>query len=230
MKRYTTTSLFILFAFTCGLLTTFVGCKSPTESIEEEEIERSYTKTIERTYSNDFERALIDSAEAAYPPRDSVIAAAPSGMKEHIPASDFWFYNSFDGILIPFAITQDAIHYYSTLIDSMNNGITHQFITDAYFKYRVNISYEEEFEFEKFEKPDEWPELVWLVFLEFGKNQLSTHLYKNVYVVKMYMEWDHYCPEGCGMSITQLRIVLLDENGSVQEVFLDGNWFGVTVL
>lgn len=203
-----------------------------TPEEEEPEIERSYTKSIERNYSNEIERALIDSAEAAYPPRDSVIAvldhAYPNrNNNELLPETGYWHYDSFDGILLPYSITIDAIIYYSNLIDSMKAGVTHQFITNANFIYKTSISFEEEY---SFEKPEEWPEVLWMSFLEFGHNQPPSQPFENIYVVKMYLEWGNYCSEVCGLNFTQARIILFNETEELIGIYLDGIWYPPTAI
>lgn len=212
------------------------GCGLFENEQAEEETDRSYTKSIERNYSNEFERTLIDSAEVAYPPRDSVVAvldrAYPNrNYDELLPETEYWHYDSFDGILLPYSITIDAIDYYSHLIDSMKAGVTHQFINKANFKYKTSISFEDEY---SFERPEEWPELVWQAFLEFGQefgqNPLPSQSFENIYVVKMYMEWGNYCSEVCGMNFTQVRIVLFNEKGDLIGIYLDGIWYPPTVI
>lgn len=227
----------IVFFITAFLL---VGCgvfeNEQIEDDPEEEIERIYNKTIERNYSNEFERALIDSAEAAYPPRDNVIAVLDSAFPnrnydELLPVTEYWHYDSFDGILLPYSITIDAIDYYGSLIDSMKASVTHQFITKANFKYKTSISFEEEY---SFERPEEWPDVVWQAFLsfgqEFGQNQLPSQLFENIYAVKMYLEWDHYCSEVCGLNFTQVRIILFNEKGDLVGIYLDGIWYPPTAI
>lgn len=222
MKYKTITSVFILFIYSIGLLTVLVGCKSPIESIEEES-ERSYTKTIERTYSNEFERSLIDSAEAAYPPRDSVLAAVwPPSFQEYIPEYGYWFYRRIDGVLIPFAITIDVVDYYSSLLDSMESGGTHQHIHTAEFEYRASVSFEDAYEFQ-------WPEDIIETYIELTGQQPPEESFQMVYVVEKKMRWHHRCgadlDDLCGLWVNNERVVIFDENGLLIRIFLDGVWW-----
>ncbi len=205
----------IVFLITAFLL---VGCgvfeNEQIEDDPEEEIERIYNKTIERNYSNEFERALIDSAEAAYPPRDSVAAAVPSWSEMNIPETGYWYYFSFDGILIPFAITKDAIGYYSSLIDSLEAEVTHQFIKEAYFEYESTISFKEEYHFD-------WPAPG---EANGPERPVEPEDFENVYVVELSLKWNHIQIDPYGMTLLHGRVVIFDQNGNLIRVFLDGKW------
>ena len=118
-----------------------VSCNKETE---EPEIETSYTKSIERIFSNDFEKNLIEIAENTYPPRMHVWAAAALSNFE-IPDTAYWYYNSFDGVLIPYAITNEAINYYSDLIDDLDAGRINTFFITADFEYKAEVEFRENF-------------------------------------------------------------------------------------
>ena len=101
------------------LLFAFISCDNSSDDNELEMPERSYTSLIERNTENSFEAELITKAESYYPSRQNVIDATEwSGIE--VPETAYWYYNSFDGVLIPFCITTDAINYYTTLIDEFN--------------------------------------------------------------------------------------------------------------
>ncbi len=171
---------FLLAAFSLG------GCgifeSEPLEEEPEEEIERIYNKTIEQNYSNEFERALIDSAEAVYPPRDSLLALIPPERWNLVPETRYWYFSSFDGVLTPYVLTEDAIIYYSSLVDSLKSGL-HQQIVKAEFEYRVKISFSESYEF----RWPQWPEIL----TEESIPVLPADTLFNIYVVEMAMMWDH---------------------------------------
>ncbi len=212
--------LLFIFIITFGITILLVGCQTPTESVEEvEEIERSYTKTIERTYANEFERALIDSAEAAYPTRDSVIAdlyAMYAGLREWdevIPEVNYWYWFSNDGVLIPYSLTIEAISYYSNLIDSLETGQAHQSIQKAEFEFDASITFFENYEFKW---PDDWPPP--------RDNDLPTYLFEMVFVVQSSMKWHHQCIHECLMIINHKRTVVFDKQGNIIQIFLDGPW------
>ena len=100
----------------------------------ENEIKRSYTKTISRISENAFTDSLIYEAEKIYPERDSVLAVVNHDYIDNVPESGYWFYSSFDCIYLPYAITNEAINYYDGLIDSLRIGNTLQFIITANFE------------------------------------------------------------------------------------------------
>ena len=188
------------------LFVTFVtGCDSGDVTPE---IERSYTKSIVREADSDFEADLITAAETTYPPRDSVLAVLRPEQREGIPETGYWYYSSFDGVLIPFAITADAVAYYSNLIDELESGKKLQFLMKATFEYRASVTFEETYTFE-------------------DENPMSTDIhasatFEKVYVVRMALNWYQYCGPICAMWIDHERVVVFDESGAVIQVFLDG--------
>jgi len=184
------------------------GCDLFTNNSNEEEgeIERSYLKSIERVYANEFERVLIDSAEAVYPPRDSLLALIPPERWHLVPDTMYWYFSSLDGVLTPYVLTNEAIIYYSTLIDSLKAG-QHQHIVEAEFEYRANISFSENYEF----KWPEWPEAL----MDEAIPVLPDEILFNVYVVEMAMLCDHATIEQSGSSYAHGRVVLFDNSGKL---------------
>ena len=182
------------------------ACDAAVNELETDETatERSYTKTIEREGTSAFEASLIAQAEAAYPPRDSVLAAVLPEQHGQIPETGYWYYSSFDGVLIPYAITGDAVTYYSALIDSLERE-TSAFFTQAELEYKADVSFEE-----AYAAPS--PEGV-------ASPQES---FERVYVVSMSLKWFQYCGSLCAMWIDQQRVVVFDASGTLLRVFLDG--------
>jgi len=66
---------------------------------------------------------MIALAEQAYPPRDAVVTAIPKAhfkLTEPLPdGPNIWWSSDFDGIRIPYAVTRDAVEYYT---DRMRTG------------------------------------------------------------------------------------------------------------
>ncbi len=215
----TLNTIVLLFFLCASIIIIYTDCSSPV--VDDPEVERSYSKTIERVYTNEFERALIDSAEAAYPPRDSVVAVAPDWMKDQLPETGYWFHWVIDGVLIPYAITIDAIEYYSNLIDSLEDGVSHQHIIKADFDYRVSISFKEEYDFDW---PEEWNEMIWIALREAGEWPIKER-FERVFVVKKLLYWFHHCGETCALWLYHVRIVIFDESGNLIKIFLDGDWW-----
>ena len=168
--------------------------------------ERSYTKLIERNSDNSFEAELITKAESYYPPREDLIAATEwSGME--VPEDAYWYYNSFDGVLIPYCITTDAIDYYTTLIDVFNANKEDVFFYTAEFTYSANVEFHD-----SYTSPD--------------KNSIGETVepqsFESVYVVTLDLYWMDYCGPLCAMWIEKQRIAVFDESGDLLEVFMDG--------
>ena len=147
MKEYTLINYLKKYIY---LLITFliIGCirdSSSPKLIDEDEIKRSYTKTIIINSENAFTDSLISEAEKKYPARDSVLNVVDPREIELIPDSAYWFYSHFDGVLLPYAITKDAIKYYEDLIDSLRAGNIYQFIITAEFEYNSTITFKDTF-------------------------------------------------------------------------------------
>ena len=188
-----------------------LGCHSEiTESKSDNNntTEQSYTKIIERISENDFQDSLIIQAEKIYPDRDSVLAVVLPGYRQYIPETGYWFLYRFDGILIPYAITHDAIVYYENLIDSLDAGKIYPFILNAEFEYHATISYKEQFVLDEIDPVTGEP--------------LPIQSFENVYIVRMSLKWYHYCGIECGLWIDHQRMIIFDNNGNLLGVFFDG--------
>ena len=196
--------------FILSALFFIISCRldfSSLENDQDEEIYRSYTKIISRVSSKSFEDSLIFEAEKIYPDRDSVLAAVDPNEHFSIPETAYWFYSTFDGVYLPYAITNDAITYYDNIIDSLNAGVYQCFIT-AEFEYTAKISFKEEYTFDE----DDPLTLEPFPIVSFAR----------VYVLHMSLKWSHYCGPLCGLWINHKRIVIFDEYGNLLNVFLDG--------
>jgi len=196
----------IIFLFTILFIT---GCKSEINSPDnnQQQPKREFTKSIERFFSNEFEKNLITAAESFYPPRDSVVNAAAMEFRIFIPDTNYWFYDAFDGVKIPYAITIHAINYFEEAIDALTASIN-SFIYKAEFNYKVEISYYETYIFEGFDQ---------LTGLQF-----PSIAFNNVNVVEMNLSWDHYCGPECGLYIKHKRIVVFNSQGDLLQIFYDG--------
>lgn len=168
--------------------------------------ERSYTKLIERNTDNSFEADLITKAESYYPPREDLVAATEwSGLE--VPETAYWYYNSFDGVLIPYCITTDAIDYYTTLIDEFNANKDDVFFLTAEFSYSANVEFHD-----SYSSPDE----------NSNGETVEPQNFESVYVVTLNLYWMDYCGPLCAMWIEKQRIAVFNESGDLLEVFMDG--------
>jgi len=187
------------------MLFLFAGCDSRGG---DSDVERSYTKSIVREADNAFEAALISQAEAAYPPRDSVLAAVDPQWHEAIPETGYWYHSSFDGVRIPFTLTGDAVDYYGEIIDVLEASEEPQFLTRAELEYHASVSFRETY---TFDHPDPFP-----------ADTLPPLSFERAYVVEMTLRWYQFCGPLCAMWIDHERIVVFDETGTLLRVFLDG--------
>ena len=189
----------------------FISCNSkktsPTEP-DEPEVQLSFTKSIERIAANDYQQSLILKAEAIYPERDSILVYTSTSFQQFIPDSNAWFWSSFDGVLIPFAITAASISYYCDLIDSLNANSGYDFFITANFEYRSKIDFKETYTFEGRDL--------------YSNEPLPSVSYVKVYVVEMSLKWENYCGSLCGLWISHKRVIVFDESGNLLNVFYDG--------
>ncbi|WP_321347579.1 hypothetical protein [uncultured Draconibacterium sp.] len=194
--------IFLLSLFMLAL----ISCDDSSDDNEFEMPERSYTKLIERNSDNSFEADLITKAETYYPPKQDVIDATEwSGIE--VPETDYWYYNHFDGVMIPYCITTEAIDYYSDLIDMYNANREDVFFFTAEFTYSANVEF-----FDAYTSPD--------------KNSMGQTVepqsFESVYVVALDLYWMDYCGPLCAMWIEKQRIAVFNESGDLLEVFMDG--------
>lgn len=188
-----------------------IGCHidSPTaDNPANHEPQREYTKTIQREASSAFEYQLINQAEGVYPPRDSLLAAAPDWMHARIPDSTGWFYDIWEGIYLPYAITEHAIAYYSHVIDSLAAHPPDNRLLTAEFVYRATIGFHEVYAFDGSDPST-------------GETVASPASYDSVYVLSMSLEWDQYCGGECGMHFIHHRLVIFDQTGTVLRLIFD---------
>lgn len=166
----------------------------------------NYTIVITREWDGKKELELLKKAEAVYPNKDEIVAEAKKKDSEwQIPLEDkdpLWWYSSFDGVRIPYAITARAVRYYLDLTQAFRRG---DFIVSAnirmlksQLKYTVAIQYHSNFVYEQQE-------------------------FRGVYVATLELNWSQYCGNMCAMAFGKKRIVVLAPDGEVRAVFLDGS-------
>ncbi|WP_347839479.1 hypothetical protein [uncultured Draconibacterium sp.] len=183
-----------------------VSCSNDSDDDQFELPERNYTKLIERLSENSFEAELISKAEAHYPPREAVVEAAQwSGME--VPETNWWYYNHFDGVLIPYCITTEAIDYYADLIDQYNANKEDVFFITAEFSYTADVDF-----YETYTSPAS----------NSVGSPVETKSYEAVYVVTLDLKWTNYCGPLCAMWIDTQRIAVFNQSGELLDVFLDG--------
>jgi len=174
-----------------------VGCPDPYAFGPED-----FRMHVERNFDTSEEEALIAAAEAVYPPREDVLAAIPESFAGQIPDEDLWWYDSWGDILIPYAITAEAVDYYSNWVaqarEQAEAGDCHSVTwLWSYMTYTADIDYHEMYESEE--------------------GTLS-----DVYVVTMRLRWSAYCGRRCGAWFEKDRVVALSPEGEPLLVSGDG--------
>ncbi|HRN28034.1 MAG: hypothetical protein IT276_04650 [Ignavibacteriaceae bacterium] len=183
-------------------------CCSNTQKINSQSDKKSnqeFSQSISRVFNNKFEEKLLKEAETFYPPRDSVVKIALKEYKDSIPEIGYWFYKTIDYIKIPYAITSDAVDYYSKKIDELYKDST-SIINSAKFIYKAEVKFYETFKLDV-------DRISMAIKQPYDAN--------NVFVVEMSMEWGHSCGNLCCLGIRIKRVVVFDLQGNLLKVFYD---------
>lgn len=179
---------------------------TPVFAVDDQAIEeRGYVMEIRRTFQGDEEALLIQRAEAAVPPREDVLVLIGDAKKqERAGVNDeepLWWFVTFDGVRIPYAITADALVFYHTTFEAFRGGdfsISHDIVMKKVtFIYEASVSREDRFEHEE-------------------------EVFEDVHVVRMSLKWSQYCGGECAMGFYKERIVVFDAGGEILAVLLDG--------
>ena len=154
--------------------------------------------------------AMILAAEKTLPSKEAVRQALstldrndPLGLakpKETNGDTDWWYKQAL-GIRIPCAITKDAVKYYSDLVEKYGKQGFKRFIEpSSRLDYHSTIMFHKEFTLD-------------------GKS------FKNVHVVTLKLTFSqNFAATGTeGMHFEKKRIVVLDNDGKVLQVFGDGS-------
>ncbi len=165
----------------------------------------NYTAEILRRYTGETELKLLRIAESVYPPRERVLEVkvgdpfkSPQDVQGNEP---LWWYASFEGIRIPYAITTSAVRYYSDLVRAFRdqdftatNGVA---ISQCLMRYTGAISHHRWF-------------------------TVGGQSFPECYVASMEFTWTQQSGDGELMRFVKKRVVILDPKGQVLGVFLDG--------
>lgn len=110
----------------------------------------NFESYVSRQFTTPAEEALIDVAERVCPAREDVLAAASPEDREALEteAGDacLWWYDCV-GRRVPYAITADAIAYYTNCVEQnrRDRPILWPSGAYAYFNYRADIEFRGEF-------------------------------------------------------------------------------------
>ena len=168
--------------------------------------------TIRREATDDKQSAMIAAAEAAQPSKEALRKAAAAGDRNDplgeaqpkeapLPAGDkVWWYKEQLGIRIPFAITADAIAYYSELVGKYGKQALNRYIQpSSRLDYHAGVKFHKEF-------------------------KLDDKTFNDVHVVTLKLTFDQnfVATTTEGMHFEKERVVVLDAGGKVLHISGDG--------
>lgn len=148
---------------------------------------------ISRDFANEKEEKLLQIAEAVYPPERAVRLGRNEQPQTSQPEQRLWWCNSFDGVLVPYAITKRAVTYYLEVQDKFRAGKFSIKMHGSALGYSAKIAHHKSY--------------------PHGEATL-----RDVYVVSLDLAWSQYCGTLCAMGFKTKRTVVLDEQGKVLAV------------
>ena len=159
----------------------------------------THTISIKRTFADDDLGKLILAAESLVPPRADVVSVmrvrGNEAMKRLQP-KDLWWYESFDGTLIPYALTGGCLTHLTerskAFVKSVAEGKPMIGSKHSTLNYTATAVHHEQFE-------------------------LDGQKFRNVNVVTMTLEWSQR-----SMWFSKERVVVFDEKRNPVKVFHDG--------
>jgi hypothetical protein len=167
---------------------------------------------IRREAADEKQSAMIAAAEAAQPSKEALRKAAdasdpndPLGLAQpkeaQPPTGDkVWWYKEQLGIRIPYAITADAVAYYSELVGKYGKQALNRFMQpSSRLDYHAGVKFHKEF-------------------------KLDDKTFNDVHVVtlKLIFSQNFVASQTEGMQFEKERIVILDDKGKVQHISGDG--------
>lgn len=164
---------------------------------------RAFIAIVTRGFRNAEEERLLRIAEETYPPTEAVLSIAGSrpGREALSKEKRVWWYDEFDGVRLPYAVTMDAVRYYLGLTQALGRGDTTQTngirMKRSTFSYHANIS----------ARPATYSR--------------DGRVFEDVYVVEMGMRWSNYCGSLCACDFDLDRTVVLRRDGTILCVFGD---------
>jgi len=166
----------------------------------------SHVIVIRREAKDDKQAAMITAAEAAQAPQQDLRkeAAAKSSESSDQPAlpkeGNLWWYQEKLGLRMPYAVTGDAITYYSGIVAGYAKMAFKSYAKpSSHLNYQAGVQFHEEF-------------------------KLDGKTFKDVNVVTMELTFGaNFTAEATsGLSLEKKRIVVLDAGNKVLHVSGDG--------
>jgi hypothetical protein len=200
--------------------------QKPLIALSEPEKQGSHIIDIQRIIHGENDLKMITLAENVYPDRANIIEATIKarwregpfkaasrnpliGKEREVEKAKLrntlledkrklWWYDEFDGIRIPYAITGDTIRYYEEQVRSFRQR-----------KWKSDI------------EPSS--SLTYRTSVEFKKNfKKDKTFHQNVYVVTMKLSFSAQFASLAGLGFTKERTIVLDHEGKVLEIWGDG--------
>ena len=164
-----------------------------------------FEEHIQRNFSGPLQEKWLLKAENTLPARRDIEKArqsSPHYRRAKTPLSyHLWWYDDFDGVRLPFAITAQGVNYYRNLLAAFRrgdfrgaNGLA---MSQARLDYRAVIAFHR----------------VWK-----GKSRS----FRNVYLATLELKWSQTCGSLCGLYIDRTRQVVISPQGKILGVFGDG--------
>ena len=183
---------------------TIVPCKAAllegTEPKEWPADPARHVVKVERVFQNDAESALITVAENLAANEKELLAAAQKQDEAAKPVAKQWWYYEALAVKIPFALTADAVSYYTELVNGFGKQkLSRYSAPGSNFHYQARVSKHESFEID-------------------GKT------FTNVSVVTLSMTFSQHFVTTVteGMDIAKTRTVVFDAAGKVLHTSGDG--------
>jgi hypothetical protein len=153
---------------------------------------------IRREAKNDAERRLIATAEAAQPPTADVRKAAGEATLPN--TGKLWWYKEELGLRIPYAITSDAVAYYTELVKKYGKAAFNRYSEpSSRIEYDAAVAFHTTFTHEK-------------------------KSFTDVHVVTLKLRFNQtFCATGTeGLEFTKERTVVINAAGKVVHIIGDG--------
>lgn len=157
-----------------------------------------HSVTVRRAADSESDRRLISAAEAAQPPAADVRKAA--GEVKLPEKGNLWWYKEELGLRIPYAVTGDAVAYFTKLIKQYGQQAFNRYAEpSSRIEYTAGVTFHADFMID-------------------GKS------FQNVHVVTLKLHFSqNFCATGTeGLSFTKERVVVFDAHGKVLHIAGDG--------
>ena len=165
-------------------------------------LRRAFVATVSRNVGSPEEERLVRIAEETYPPVQSILPIADSRHRDALSREERpWWYGTFDGVRLPYAVTMDGVRYYLELIQALARGDSTQTngirMKSASFSYHARVS------------------------SRYSTYSRDGRVFKDAYLVEMDLSWSDYCGSLCACGFHLNRTVVIRRDGTVLCVFGD---------